>query len=34
MLQSGVAEKRSGVAEEILLKIVLKAKPEVYLKQT
>ena len=28
------AEKRSGVAEEILLKIVLKAKPEVYLKQT
>ena len=34
MLQSGVAGKRSGVAGEILLKILLKAKPKVYLKRT
>jgi hypothetical protein len=34
MLQSGVAGKRSGVAEKILLKILLKTKPKVYLKRT
>jgi hypothetical protein len=34
MLLSGVAGKRSGVAENILLKILLKAKPKAYLKQT
>ena len=34
MLQSGVAGKRSGVAERILLKILLKTKPKVYLKRT
>jgi hypothetical protein len=34
MLQGGVAEKRSGVAEEILVKTLLKNKPEAYLKQT
>ncbi len=34
MQQSGVAGKRSGVAEKILLKILLKTKPKAYLKQT
>jgi hypothetical protein len=29
-----VGGKRSGVAEEILLKILLKTKPKAYLKQT
>jgi len=32
--KAGVAGKRSGVAERILLKILLKAKPRVYLKRT
>jgi hypothetical protein len=34
MLQSGVAGKRSGVAKQILFKILLKTKPKVYLKRT
>ena len=34
MLHSGVAGKRVGVAERILLKILLKTKPKAYLKQT
>jgi hypothetical protein len=34
MLQSGVAGKRSEVAEKILLKVLLKTKPKAYLKQT
>jgi hypothetical protein len=34
MQQSGVAGKRSGVAEKILLKTYLKPKPKAYLKQT
>jgi hypothetical protein len=34
MPQSEMAGKRSGVAEEILLKILLKTKPKAYLKQT
>ena len=34
MLQSGVAGKRIGVAEKILLKILLNTKPKAYLKQT
>jgi hypothetical protein len=29
-----VGGERSGVAEEILLKILLKTKPKAYLKQT
>jgi hypothetical protein len=34
MLQSGMAGERIGVAEKILLKILLKTKPKAYLKRT
>jgi hypothetical protein len=34
MLQGGVAGQRSGVAEKILLKILLKTKPKIYLRHT
>jgi hypothetical protein len=34
MPQSAVAGKRSGVAERILLKTLLKTKPKAYLKRT
>jgi hypothetical protein len=32
--KSGVAAQRSGVAERILLKILLNTKPKAYLKRT
>jgi hypothetical protein len=34
MLKSEMAGERTGVAEKILLKVLLKTKPKAYLKRT